>query len=79
MSEFDLLVERLAVEWQKVRRIEHLNQELYDQLGGTINYILGYAKKSNIILPNEQTLNKMIDRASRLMDEINETTIGEQP
>lgn len=79
MSEFDLLVERLAVEWQKARRIEHLNQELYDQLGGTIIYILGYAKKSNIILPNEQTLNKMIDRASRLMDEINETTIGEQP
>lgn len=53
-----------------MRRIKKLNQELYDLLGGALIYILNYAKKNNILLPNKNRLEETADRIHRLMIEI---------
>ena len=41
--------------------MKRYNQELYDQLGGAIVYILRYAERNDIILPNKDILFRMIE------------------
>lgn len=50
--------------------MKKLIQELYDQVGGTLFFILEYAKRNNISLPNRDSLFQMADRIHRQMDEI---------
>ncbi|MFZ0326610.1 MAG: hypothetical protein WBP64_10055 [Nitrososphaeraceae archaeon] len=45
-------------------------QELYDQVGGTLFFMLEYAKKNDIPLPNRDALFQMADRIHKQMDEI---------
>jgi hypothetical protein len=66
--------QKVIFEWKKVQRMKKLNQELYDQLGGTFLYILQYARKNNIILPNTDSLDRMADRIHHLMDEIEQSS-----
>ena len=50
--------------------MKRLIQELYDQVGGTLFFMLEYAKKNDIILPNRDALYQMADRIHKQMDEI---------
>lgn len=63
--------ERIITEWQRVKRMKKLNQELYDLLGGAVMHILDYAKKNNIVLPNRESIYDSAERIHALMDEIN--------
>jgi hypothetical protein len=60
----------ILLEWKRVKRKKRLVQVLYEQVGGTLYYILNYAKRNDIILPNRERLYGMIDRIHYLMDEI---------
>lgn len=44
-----------------MNQMKRYNQELYDQLGGAIVYILRYAERNDIILPNKDILFRMIE------------------
>jgi hypothetical protein len=46
----------ILIEWRKVNRMKSLNQRLYDQLGGSIIFILNYTETNNIPLPNHDIL-----------------------
>lgn len=62
--------QEIMEEWKRVKRMKRLVQDLYDQVGGTLFFILEYAKKNNISLPNRIGLYQMADRIHRQMDEI---------
>lgn len=64
----------LLTEWRGVQRVKHLNQELYDQLGGSILYLLNYAEKNDIALSNKEGLCQMLDKAHNLMTSIDSPT-----
>jgi hypothetical protein len=57
-------------EWREVRRMKRLNQELYDLLGGSIIFILGYSKKNKIPIPQYNHLKRMSARIHSLINEI---------
>ncbi|MGB6593197.1 MAG: hypothetical protein WBE68_16990 [Candidatus Nitrosopolaris sp.] len=44
MNEFDAWY-KILEEWKKIKRTKRLIQELYEQVGGTLFFILDYAKK----------------------------------
>jgi hypothetical protein len=67
MNEFQAWNE-IVEEWKKVDRLRRLNQEFYDQLGDTFFFLLKYAEKNNIPLPNKQALYSMIDRLHERMN-----------
>ena len=62
--------EEIAYEWKKVKNMKRLVQELYEQVGGTLFFMLDYAKKNNIPLPKREGLYWMADRIYFLMDRI---------
>jgi hypothetical protein len=62
--------QEILIEWQQVNRMKRLIQELYDQVGGTLFYLLDYAKKNDIVLPNRSALYRMADRIHYLMDQM---------
>lgn len=51
MNDFDAW-QKILLEWKQVNHMKRLNQQLYDQLGGAIIYILKYAERNNIPLSN---------------------------
>jgi hypothetical protein len=63
---------KILLEWKQVNRMKRLNQQLYDQLGGSIMYILDYSKKNNIPLPNRDSLFRMIDNIHEITTTIKE-------
>ena len=66
--------QKILSEWNKVQRMKHLNQRLYDQLGGSIIHSLDYAYENNIPLPNRDKLYELVDRAEKIIDDINVLT-----
>lgn len=64
-------------EWQEVKRMKRLNQELYDLLFGSIHYIIEYSKKYNVSIRNREQLVMMSERIHKLMDEIEPSTSDE--
>lgn len=60
MNDFDAW-QKILLEWRQVNHMKRLNQQLYDQLGGAIIYILNYCERNNIPLPNRDSLYRMID------------------
>jgi hypothetical protein len=66
LNEFEAW-QKIIEEWKQVDRMKQLNQRLYDELGGALMYILDYADKNNIALPNR-------DRVFRMIDNIHSTT-----
>jgi len=77
MNDFEAW-QKILLEWKQINHMKRLNQQLYDQLGGAIIYILRYAEKYSIQLPNKDALYRMIDnlhdttgRLKRLQMEIN--------
>lgn len=71
MDEFEAW-QKILDEWKLVRRAKKLNQQLYDMLGGAIVYILHYAEKNKIDIPNRNELRRMSDNIHDLTRRINE-------
>ncbi len=85
MNEFEAW-QKIIEEWKQVDRMKQLNQRLYDELGGALMYILDYADKNNISLPNRDRLYRMIDNIhsttnaiEEYHDKINSPTNLQQP
>jgi hypothetical protein len=53
--------EEIVREWRQIDKMKDLNQRLYDELGGCLVYVLEYAKKNNITLPNKDRLYRMVE------------------
>ena len=73
MNNFEAWQEILD-EWKKVDRLKRLNQRLYDYLGSSIIYLLEYSKRNDIVLPHKERIEKMIDEAEYIIDQINSVT-----
>lgn len=52
--------------------MKKLNQQLYDQLNGSILYLLKYVRKHNIIFPNRERLLNLMDNIRFITNEIKE-------
>jgi hypothetical protein len=53
--------EEIVREWKQIDRMKDLNQRLYDELGGCLMYIIEYAERNNIVLPNRDRLYRMVE------------------
>jgi hypothetical protein len=67
MNEFEAW-QKIIEKWKEVDRMKILNQRLYDELGGSLMYILEYAERNNIILPNKDRLWRMVDNIHETID-----------
>jgi hypothetical protein len=71
-------------EWQKyytngIKFNEwNYNQRLYDQPGGYIIHILNYSEKQNIPLGNKDILYQLIQKAERIIDEVEILTSADE-
>src|SRR4051794_9816826 len=70
MDEFEAY-EKIVKEWKAVNKMQDLNQRLYDELGGALMYILEYAEKNNIVLPNKERLWRMVDNVHNMTGIVN--------
>jgi hypothetical protein len=59
MNDFDAW-QRILQERKKVNHMKRLNQELYDQLGGAIIYIMNYSEEQHPTT-NKASLYRMIN------------------
>ena len=71
MNDFDAW-SKILEEWEQVDKMKKLNQDLYDQLNGSILYLLEYSDKNNIILPNRERLLKLIENIHFITNNIKE-------
>ena len=55
--------------------MKHLNQRLYDQLGGSIIHVLNYAYENNTPLLNCDKLYELVDRVEKIIYDINVLTL----
>jgi len=65
------VLERTLAEYKYALKIREVNEELYEQLLGSVEYLLNYAKKHDIILPKRDLLLEMIERSERIMTNFN--------
>jgi len=69
MNEFEGL-SKILQGWQEVNRLMKLNQELYELLSGSLHYLIRYAEKNNIELPNKVALYEMMNRIHSTIETI---------
>ncbi len=71
MNEFEAW-NKILEEWKQVDKMKKFNQQLYDQLNGSILYLLEYVKKHNIIFPNRERLLRLVDNTHSITNELKE-------
>jgi hypothetical protein len=69
MDEIDVL-DKAIVEYKKARRLKNLNENLTMQLLGSIQYLLNYSQKYNIILPKKDDLLRMVENGYSLVQQL---------
>lgn len=69
-DEVDILRKAIAY-YDKAIRMKNINQELYDQLLGSIVYLFKYSEKYGVPLPKRDELYRMVKKAEFLIDQIN--------
>jgi hypothetical protein len=69
LNEFEAW-QKILEHWKQVDKMKQLNQRLYDELGGALMYILDYADRNSIVLPNRDRLFRMIDNIHNTTDAI---------
>jgi DNA replication initiation complex subunit (GINS family) len=67
-DEIDLLRQALQ-KHDQVSRLKRINEELYSHLTGSIYYLLKYAEKQDIQLPQKEALLGMVERADFIIDQ----------
>lgn len=71
MDKSDRYTEAAAIE--KLRyalTVQRVNEELIEQLGSSIRWLLHYAKKYNIPLPEQDKIQLLIDRTLEITNKI---------
>lgn len=67
-SEIDLMRKAIK-QYDKALRLKQINENLYEHLTGSIYYVLRYAEKHQIALPDKSNLIDMIEKADFLIDQ----------
>lgn len=68
------IMNKALQEYENAKRLKNINQELYDQLAGSIYYLLKYSEKYNIPLPKKDELIRMVKKSHFLMDQFSHPT-----
>jgi hypothetical protein len=63
---------KIIEEWKQVDRMKQLNQRLYDELDVALMFILEYAERNNIVLPNRDRLFRMVENIHNTTNAISE-------
>jgi hypothetical protein len=71
VDEYRLLQDALNT-MRYAQSFKRLNQELYDQLCGSIVYLLKYCEKNNLVLPNREALLELVIKSDSYIDSIKE-------
>ncbi|MCH8833250.1 MAG: hypothetical protein IIA81_03050 [Thaumarchaeota archaeon] len=72
-DDVDIMRKTLS-EYEDALRMRNMNQELLDQLSGSIFYLLKYSEKYSITLPKKDELVRMLDKADSLIEQISDPT-----
>lgn len=75
MDNSDELIEVSAVE--KLRyavEMKKINDELMEHLATSLTWVLHYCYKNNLPLPNQDKINRIVNRALSLVDQIPQST-----
>lgn len=72
MNEFEGWM-KIINEYQEVQKLVRLNQNLYDQLCGSVYYLKKYADELDLPLKKREELNLMLERSESIMDSFNST------
>lgn len=57
--------------------VEKVTHELAEHLADSIRWVMQYCKKNNIPLPDQDKLNKIVDKAVKLDDDFNRKFTGD--
>jgi adenylate cyclase len=57
-------------ELQEALKIKRVNEELLEHLVSSIRWLVHYAKKNNITLPEKDRIMNMLDRATEITDKL---------
>ena len=68
-DEIDILEQTIS-EYRDAKRIKNMNQELLHHLGDSIFYLLRHAERYNLNLPKKERLERMVEKANFLINEI---------
>jgi hypothetical protein len=71
VDEYRLLQDALNT-MRYAQSLKRLNQELYDQLCGSIVYLVKYCEKNNLTLPNKEALLGLVIKSHSYIDNIKE-------
>ena len=71
MDELDLLRIELR-KLDELDQMKRLNQELYDQLVGSVLWLMKYSQKNDIILPNQELLVGLLHKGEEIIQKIHE-------
>ena len=68
MDEIDVMKKALG-EYEHARYLKRINQDLYNQLTGSIYWLLKYAEKNNIFLPKKEELFRLVENSHFYIDQ----------
>jgi hypothetical protein len=71
MDEYRVLQDALNI-MKYAQSLKRMNQELYDHLCGSILYIIRYADKNNMALPDKEVLLGLITKSEDYIESIKE-------
>jgi len=69
MNEIDVLEETIE-EYRKVKRLKKLNENLTEQLLGSIQYLIEYSEKYHFQLPKKTELLQMVENGYSLLQQL---------
>ncbi|MGI0013687.1 MAG: hypothetical protein ACREBU_09640, partial [Nitrososphaera sp.] len=70
MNEFDMM-QKIIEKHTQVEQLRNVNDRLYEHLAASILYILRYADSNNILLPNRDALNRIIEITIHYVNDVN--------
>jgi hypothetical protein len=71
MNEFQAW-SKIIKQYENVEKLVRLNQDLYDQLHGSITYLKNCVDEVGLPLAKREQLNLMLERSDKIMDSFNE-------
>jgi len=73
-NEIDI-IQKALLEYRNALIIKELNQDLYNQLAGSIYYLLKYSEKYNVQLPNKDEILRMLEKTNLMIEEMRKSNL----
>lgn len=74
MSDHIDVLREAVFQHEKANLLLELNDKMYHEIIGSVVYIMKYAERNNIRLPNKENLYNIVKRAEQQYDSIYETS-----